>query len=429
MKQFILKKNSLVASTILLLITTPSLAQCWVDNDLSADAAASGRNHAGNAVTNSPLAGDWDSASNQYHVNYFTLDTKTNKWHVAELVNKGSGWESSDLTANAINKTVAAPGSALDRYWAPEGDQHVNFLDEIGHVHELYISPSGGPWRDNDLKNAATNGTTARPGSALAGYSQGGDQHVIFLDWNNDVHEIYKTGGKNWYDTDLTRGASGGTPAAPGSALAADWDESSHQQHINFLDESGHVHELFHFSGSDQWKDNDLTSETVGASSAAPGSPLARYHQGDNQHVNFIDLSGDVHDFECCSTGAWHDTNMTTHAANGKPSVQTGNGLISRLAGDWNGAARQQHVNFFVAVTKNNTTEWHVHELVAPPAQRGFLWADDDLTALKSHSPIPAAPGSGLDRYWGNGNDQSVNYIDTSGHVHQLYISDRSGGC
>jgi hypothetical protein len=193
-----LKRISLAASAILLVTATPSLAQkSWVDNNLSVDCGKVGEVFL-------PLpTGDW--GSNQQHVNYFTL--VNNQWHVAELLYNGTFWQCNDLTATAINGTAAAPGSAIHRYWTNCCDQHVNFVDGNGHVHELYITFSNPPepWKDNDLKTAATHGTAASAGSALAGYSSGGDQHVVFIDGNNHLHELFKTPGANWYDTDLTQ--------------------------------------------------------------------------------------------------------------------------------------------------------------------------------------------------------------------------------
>jgi hypothetical protein len=47
-----------------------------------------------------------------------------------------------------------------------------------------------------------------------------------------------------WVDNDLTA-FSGGTPAAPGSALDGYWGIGDDSQHVNFLDGAGHVHELY----------------------------------------------------------------------------------------------------------------------------------------------------------------------------------------
>ena len=131
-------------------MTPPGFAQSWVDNNLSVLAAHVSRLIL--PVPNSPLTADF--FSDQQHVNYFTL--VNNQWHVAELlsllgnqqeVSDGDQfWTSSDVTAGAVHGTAAAPGSAIHRYWTNSSDQHVNFFDGNGHVHELFITFSNKLW-------------------------------------------------------------------------------------------------------------------------------------------------------------------------------------------------------------------------------------------------------------------------------------------
>ncbi len=104
----------------------------------------------------------------------------------------------------------AAPGSPLDGYQTSfNNQQHVNYLDTNGHVHELYYSDSGG-WVHNDLSQLAqaTGGLqhTAAPGSPLDGYqtSFNNQQHVNYLDTNGHVHELYYSDSAGWVHNDLT---------------------------------------------------------------------------------------------------------------------------------------------------------------------------------------------------------------------------------
>ncbi len=329
----------------------------------------------------------------------------------------GSFWSSSDLTL-AAHGTAPARGSSLHRYWTNCCDRHVNFLDQNGHVHELYITNSGQPWQDFDLTKTATHGTAAKAGSPLGGYSSGGDEHVIFIDGNNHVHELFKTPSANWYDTDLTSTGINGTPAANNSTLTGDWNPNSSQQHINFVDGNRHLHELVFLNGqSSRWKDNDLTSTTNGATLVASGSPLARDHYpgcqgGDCQEVRFMDSAGHIHNFWCCLASGWLDWDITANAQHGTAA----NIGANQMASDLNVTVNQGHINFFVS----SGTEWRVHELVEFGAQSKSIWSDNDLNA-------PALPGSAIDRYWGNGNDQHVNFIGVEGDLHELYIGNPSG--
>jgi hypothetical protein len=86
--------------------------------------------------------------------------------------------------------TTAGRGSALDGYSQSDNSQHVNFVDDKGHVHELYRNPAA-QWVDNDL-TALSAGTGAQIDSALHGYSQGdSSQHVDFVDGIGHVNELY----------------------------------------------------------------------------------------------------------------------------------------------------------------------------------------------------------------------------------------------
>jgi hypothetical protein len=43
------------------------------------------------------------------------------------------------IDLKTVGGTLVAPGSALDGYEGSDGSQHVNFIGDDGHVHELYI--------------------------------------------------------------------------------------------------------------------------------------------------------------------------------------------------------------------------------------------------------------------------------------------------
>ena len=102
----------------------------------------------------------------------------------------------------------------------------------------------------------------------------------------------------HWFDGDLTAGA-GAPPAAPGSALTGYVTSFNNQQHVNYLDADGHVHELWHQAPNGPWRHNDLTDDSQGDPPfAASGSALAGYVTSFNnqQHVNYLDTDGHVHE-------------------------------------------------------------------------------------------------------------------------------------
>ena len=273
--------------------------------------------------------------NNQQHVNFIGTDN-----HVHELYYVGA-WKHNDLTALA-GAPAAAPGSAIDGYeTAFNQQQHVNYLDPGGHVHELYFD---GAWHHNDL-TALTGAPAAVAGSAIDGYDTtfNNQQHINFMDGNGHVHELYFDSA--WHHNDLT--ALAGAPAAArGSAIDGYQTGSNSQQHVNFMDANGHVHELY-YSGS--WKHNDLTA-IVNAPAAAAGSAMDGYATTFNnqQHINYLDRNGHVH--ELYYDNAWHHNDLTQLA--NAPAAQPG----SPVDGYQTAFNNQQHINFL-------GSDNHVHEL------------------------------------------------------------------
>jgi hypothetical protein len=314
-----------------------------------------------------------------------------------------------DLTGFA-NGTPAAAGSALDGYSASDNSQHINFIDGRGHVHELYRSPDpAAQWLDNDL-TAFANGTPATADSPLDGYAQtGNSQHINFIDGSGHVHELYRSPNPaaQWLDNDLTASANG-APAVAGSAVDG-YSASDNSQHVNFIDGFGHVHELYRSPDpAAQWLDNDLTAFANGTPAAA-GSALDGYSASDNsQHINFVDGRGHVHELYRSPDPAaqWLDNDLTAFA-NGTPATAD-----SPLDG-YSASDNSQHINFIDG-------SGHVHELYRSP-DPAAQWLDNDLTTFAFAGGTPAAAGSALDEYSQADNSQHVNFIDANGHVHELY--------
>jgi hypothetical protein len=218
-----------------------------VDNDLTAFAGGT------QAVVPTGELDGYSQDDGSQHVNFIALSND----HVHELYRSSdpaAQWVDNDLTALAAG-TPAGEGTddsgRLVGYSQDDGSQHVNFVNlPFQHVHELYRSPDpAAQWVDNDLTALA--GGTPAFGAGLAQYSQGdGSQHVDFNALTGvgsstvHVHELYRSPdpAAQWVDNDLTA-LAGGTPAL-GNQLSG-YSQSDGSQHVNFIDENGHVHELY----------------------------------------------------------------------------------------------------------------------------------------------------------------------------------------
>jgi hypothetical protein len=151
----------------------------------------------------------------------------------------GGTWHLNDLTV-IVAAPPAAAGSPLTS-WADPANEHVIFLDAGGHVHEMYCPTGGGTWGHNDL-TAMVSAPPAAAGSPLTSWTDPANEHVIFLDGSGHVHEMHcPVGGAAWGHNDLTTIAAA-PPAFIGRALTS-WADA-HYEHVSFLDGSGHVREL-----------------------------------------------------------------------------------------------------------------------------------------------------------------------------------------
>lgn len=339
------------------------------------------------AARGSHIDGYATTFNNQQHVNFVGTDN-----HVHELFYDNM-WHHNDLTQLAGAPSVA-PGSRIDGYQTEfNSQQHVNYLGTDNHVHELYYA---GSWKHNDL-TAAAGAPNAAPGSAIDGYetSFNQQQHVNYMGTDNHIHELYYSG--SWKHNDLTVVA--GAPAAvAGSAIDGYQTTFNNQQHVNYMDGNGHVHELYYDSA---WHHNDLTA-LAGAPAAARGASIDGYQTTFNnqQHVNYVGTDNHIHELYYTNKWAHNDLTVVGGAPNAAPGT-----AIDGYQTTFN---NQQHVNYM-------GTDNHVHELYYTNK-----WAHNDLTAVAG-APA-AAPGSSIDGYQtAFNNQQHVNFVGTDQHIHELY--------
>jgi hypothetical protein len=275
-----------------------------------------------------------------------------------------------------------------------------------------------GPAADNDgfIYCITGNGLNtvaagAKKGSPLDGYETSFDsqQHVNYIGTDGHVHElVYKD--DHWGHTDLTvaAGAQHHLPVA-GSRLDGYETSFDSQQHVNYIGTDGHVHELVY--KDDHWGHTDVTV-AAGAQNHLPvaGSPLDGYETSVNnqQHVNYIGIDGHVH--ELVYKDHWGHTDVTVAAGAQHHLPVAG----SPLDGYETSFDSQQHVNYI-------GTDGHVHELV----YKDDHWGHTDLTVAagaQHHLPVAGSPLDGYETDFNN--QQHVNYIGTSGHVHELVYKD-----
>jgi catechol 2,3-dioxygenase-like lactoylglutathione lyase family enzyme len=318
--------------------------------------------------------------------------------HLKELVVAlSSPWQVADLAA--LTGAPLASGSALTGYaWSAGGTKQAAYIDEQGHVIELFVS-AGAPWKWVDL--TALTGAPLAGQDALAGYDwlNGGTKQVVYVDEQGHVIELFVAPGRPWQWADLTELT--GAPLPSGSALTGyAWSTGSTEQ-VVYVDEQGHVIELFVAPGR-PWQWAELT-ELTGAPLPS-GSALTGYawSAGATKQVTYVDKRGHVIELFVAAGASWQSADLTE---------LTGAPLAGQdaLAGyDWlNGGTKQ---------VVYADEQGHVIELFVAA---GSLWQWADLTKLTSAPLFQQFPLTGYGWVWGA--TKQVAYVDEQGHVIELH--------
>jgi hypothetical protein len=191
-------------------------------------------------------------------------------------------------------------------------------------VIELFVA-AGTPWQWADLTQLTGAPPPADP--ALAGYewSAGGTKQVVYVDDQGHVIELFVAAGDPWQWTDLT--ALTAAPLADQGSLAGyDWLNGNTKQ-VVYVDDQGHVIELFVAPGT-PWQCADLTVLTAAPPPAGPALAGYGWVWGATKQVAYFDDSGHVIELCVGLNGQWQSTNLTAlvrrRAAKKAVSEETG---------------------------------------------------------------------------------------------------------
>ena len=190
--------------------------------------------------------------------------------------------------------------------WPQGGTKQIAYVDGQSHMMELFVG-FGDPWQSADL--TVLTGAPPPNGSALAGYawSAGGTKQVVYRDQKSHIIELFVAEGSPWRWVDLT--TLTGAPPSGGSALAGyDWPNGQTKQ-VVYVDDQGHVIELFVARGS-PWQWVDLTALT-----GAPllhQKPLTGYAWvwGATKQVAYVDDQEHVIELHVGLSDQWRCSNL-----------------------------------------------------------------------------------------------------------------------
>lgn len=258
----------------------------WHDNDLASSTASLCR-----TVKPWKLGGDSFDPHGTRHIVFLGEDS-----HIHELSKDASGWHCSDLTVAASGMYPAVHANevvddVLDRH----GARHIAYLGSDAHVHDLYEDASR--WHDEDLNKLARGMYPVTQAVQLAGdaFDPQGSQHIAYLGNDVHIHELYKDAG-GWHDADLTQLASGMYPAVRPWKLCSGIFDAGGRRHVVYAGDDGHIHELYNDPGG--WHDADLTAAAAGVSPAfrvrAPATDM--FDPQGTRHIVFLGDDDHIHE-------------------------------------------------------------------------------------------------------------------------------------
>ena len=244
----------------------------WHQNDLtSAVGGAPG-------ILDTPHGYAFNGQATQ-HVIYNPLPGQGVDGHVIELWWDSSGWHINDLTVSSGGAPLAG-GRPTGYVFDAQQTQHVIYRADSGHVLELWRDSNG--WHHNDLTLAA--GGAPEPASNPTGYvfASQGTQHVVYLAEDAHIHELWWD-NDGWHHNDLTL-AAGGAPLASSDPVGYAFNGQG-TQHVVYVasDPAGHIIELWW--DNDGWHHNDLTEAVGGAPLGATRPAAYAFDRQGTQHV------------------------------------------------------------------------------------------------------------------------------------------------
>jgi len=230
---------------------------------------------------------------------------------IHELWWDNHGWHHNNLTAaTGVSAGLGlGPGEPQPAGYvlASQGTQHVNYRRNDGHVIELWWDTEG--WHFNDLTLAA--GATDVPNSEVVGYAFEAQetQHVIYRGNDGHIIELW-WGSGGWHYHDLT--SATGAPLAYGEyAMGASGYVFAAQgtQHVNYLGEDFHIHELW-WDGSG-WHHHDLSNASGAGPANGNAFPVGYvFASQGTQHVNYLGPDSHIHELWWDNKG-WHHNDLT----------------------------------------------------------------------------------------------------------------------
>jgi hypothetical protein len=384
----------------------------WHHNDLTERAAAQAFPALATAI-----AGYSTPWNEQQHVNYF--DAQGN---IHELYYSNGHWLHNDLFQRVVPPFQGFPGdllglSSFATTW--DNRQHIAYIDTAGHINLLYYN---GKWQHADLLDYFT--ISGDPG-VLELPAQNGLIAAFGTPWNEAQHIFYVAAGfirelfytGHWYVTDLAKKFGAQIISIINThGYATPWNNS---MHVILLGANGQIRHLYY---SDHWDERDLRAADKESREQFPSALHCHITTWNNQqHVIFFDANRHVNRLYFVDGIGWLHEDLTTLATAANGGVAIGvpryinnspllNSAVTSHSTPWN---TQQHVNYIDPLGFINEL-WY----------DGHTWRHNNLTVLArgAENAKYVADRVAITSYVTSWNNQEhVMYVDVNGHINEIY--------
>lgn len=234
--------------------------------------------------------------------------TDANKHVHEQWLDSAATWHDQDVTI-ASGSSVTNTCGVVTSFALPGSSslEHVFFVDASQHIREQYTDAIG-QWHNRDI--TAVSGAATTPwGCGISGFStpnSSSPEHLVYIDTNGHVHEVWADSTGNWHERDNT--VAYGTPAVAQNTNPVFFaGNTSAPEHLLYVDASQHIREQYSDSGG-LWHDQDLTAVAGGVNTGTnpPSSAAAFSDAGGLEQIFYSGADGDIHHMWNDAAG-WHD--------------------------------------------------------------------------------------------------------------------------
>jgi RHS repeat-associated protein len=234
--------------------------------------------------------------------------TDVNKHVHEQWLDSAAQWHDQDVTS-ASGSSVTNTCGVVTSFAIPGSGslEHVFFVDASQHIREQYTDAIG-QWHNRDI-TAVSGAATTPSGCGVSGFATPNStspEHLVYIDTNGHVHEVWADSTGNWHERDNT--VTYGTPVVAQNTNPVFFaGNTSAPEHLLYVDANQHIREQYSDSGG-IWHDQDLTAVAGGANTGTnpPSPPAAYFDAGGSEQIFYSGADGDIHHIWNDAAG-WHD--------------------------------------------------------------------------------------------------------------------------